>query len=289
METVQTTDEKELPADKNEVKDKVYLHQSLSITLQLELELYQLQLEFVDELQLSKEPLRIDVVIIKKESGTKIKKNIGHIFEDYNIFEFKSTNDSLSIWSYIKVIGYAVIYSAFKKVPLDDITVSFVCNPHPRELFKYLKNERGFSIEEVMQGIYYVDGDIFKVQIIELKKLSDQENLFLKTFRSDLTFHEVKTLVDKSDKYKGNELFATYMARIMKANQEVSKEVMNVITCPETYDFFDEICNMTGVKERYQEETKAETALNMLQDGLPVDKVAGYVEMTVAWVKKLIK
>ena len=33
---------------------------------------------------------------------------------------------------------------------------------------------------------------------------------------------------------------------------------MNVITCPETYDFFDEICNMTGAKERYQAKAKAE-------------------------------
>ena len=47
--------------------------------LQLEFHQYLHALKFIDEHQLSKEALIIDVIIIKKERGVKIEKNIGRI------------------------------------------------------------------------------------------------------------------------------------------------------------------------------------------------------------------
>ena len=74
---------------------------------------------------LSKEALKMDVLIIKKEKDVEIDKNIGKIFKGYNIFEYKSETDYLSVFDYNKVLGYALLYSSFEKVSLNDLTVSF--------------------------------------------------------------------------------------------------------------------------------------------------------------------
>ena len=99
-------------------------------------------LEFQDEYPLSKEALIMDVLVIKKKLGERIDKNIGRIFKTYNVFEFKSETDSLTVNDYNKVIAYALLYSSFTPANVSDITVSFVVTIHPRELFKYLKEER---------------------------------------------------------------------------------------------------------------------------------------------------
>ena len=58
----------EAPAQR-EKQGKIYWHRSFYNALQLELYPYRHQLTFEDEHQLSKEPLRMDVLVIKKASG----------------------------------------------------------------------------------------------------------------------------------------------------------------------------------------------------------------------------
>ena len=74
--------------------------------------------------------------------------------------------------------GCAMIYSAFEKKSIEDITVSFVITPKPVKLFNHISNDRGFEVDEVSQGMYYVKGDAFSIQIIESKKLNAKENIF---------------------------------------------------------------------------------------------------------------
>ena len=193
----------------------------------LEFYSYYYKLRFEDEHHLSFEPLIIDIIVIKKESGMKIEKNIGQIFKDHNIIEFKPADDSLGVRDYIKVMAYAGLYSTFEKIPPTDITASFVINRHPRKLFKYLENERGLTIREVKSGIYYIEGDAFSVQIIECKKLSEQENLYLKSIRNNLTPLDVKALMEDLDKHADPELSSAYAVRIALANPGAYEEVIN--------------------------------------------------------------
>ena len=112
-------------------QDKVYWHDGFYAALQLELHDYKDSLIFEDEHQLSKEALIMDVLIIKKTADVKIDKNIGQIFKSHNIFEYKSEHDNLSIWDYNKVTGYAMIYSAFKKISITDITIALLLRQSP--------------------------------------------------------------------------------------------------------------------------------------------------------------
>ena len=72
---------------------------------------------------LSKEELRIDVLVIKKEQGVDIEKNIGKMFRAINLFEFKSEQDSLTVDDYHKVMGYAYFYASSVRASLSDITI----------------------------------------------------------------------------------------------------------------------------------------------------------------------
>ena len=113
-----------------ENKKTIYWHEAFYEALQLEFYEYKNVLNFENEHMLSKESLKIDVVVIKKTSDIEIKKNIGKIFESYNIFEFKSEHDYLSINAYNKGLAYAFLYSSFQNINTSDITIGNVAKPH---------------------------------------------------------------------------------------------------------------------------------------------------------------
>lgn len=65
------------------------------------------KLRFEEEHILGKKPMQIDLLIIKMKTEEKIRKNIGKIFREHNIIEYKSPEDYLSINDFYKVYGYA--------------------------------------------------------------------------------------------------------------------------------------------------------------------------------------
>ena len=170
---------------------KIYRHEAFYEALKFELHRYKDFLEFQNEHQLSKEALRIDVLVVKKNTDVQIKKNIGKIFREHNIFEYKSELDSFSFWDYNKVMGYAFLYSSFEKIPLSEITVSVALTMFPREAVKSLKHEHGFSVQDLGNGIYYIEGGLVPIQILESKRLSKKNNLFLRNLRSNLSMDDI--------------------------------------------------------------------------------------------------
>ena len=69
-------------------------------------------LEMHEEYLLSKKPLQMDILIIKKLKDIQIRKDIGRIFRKHNIIEYKSPSDNLSINDFYKVYGYACVYQS---------------------------------------------------------------------------------------------------------------------------------------------------------------------------------
>lgn len=92
---------------------------------------------------LSKEPIRIDLLIIKDEAlKSGIKNEIGHIMRKYNIIEYKSPKDELNIDDYYKTVGYACLYKGYGEnvdiIPADELTVSLFRARHPQKLMPEL-------------------------------------------------------------------------------------------------------------------------------------------------------
>ena len=86
-----------------EKSQRISWHPAFIEALQLELEAYEDALEFISEYQLTSEPLKIDCVVIKKTKDIEIKKNIAAIFREWNILEYKSPDDHVSVEDFYKV------------------------------------------------------------------------------------------------------------------------------------------------------------------------------------------
>ena len=76
--------------------EKIQWHPAFDAALQIELGEETKYLEFDSEHLLSKKPMQIDV-LVKNERHVKIQKNIGRIFRQYNVVEYKSPEDDLNI------------------------------------------------------------------------------------------------------------------------------------------------------------------------------------------------
>jgi len=74
-----------LPMSKDtEPNDKIYWHPAFFEAIKVELEEYGDDLSFVYQHQLTSEPLRIDVLIIKKAKNAPLRKKIASIFRRDN-------------------------------------------------------------------------------------------------------------------------------------------------------------------------------------------------------------
>jgi hypothetical protein len=81
-----------------------------------------------------------------------------------------------------------------------NITLTFVTRRYLREILKYLTGVRGYEVTESLSGIYTVKGDYLPIQIIETKKLSEDENLWLKSLTNDLESSAAKTILEVGKK-----------------------------------------------------------------------------------------
>ncbi|MEY8000438.1 hypothetical protein AB8U03_09575 [Clostridium sp. Mt-5] len=208
--------------------EKIKWHPAFAAAMQLELKEYREYLEFTTEYQLTDEPLRIDVLVIKED--IQITKSIGKIFRKYNILEYKSPTDYISVDDYYKVRAYAYLYKALSQktdaVDIDEMTVTLTSSKYPRKLMDYLKNKKKTSVEAVGDGIYYIKGTDVETQLIVSKELNDNEAKYLKLLQIQ---QQDKSLMENwMEEYINNikdPLYAMIMDVLAKANPNKIMEV----------------------------------------------------------------
>ena len=81
---------------------KLQWHTAFSAGMHIEFREEMEKLRFEEEHILGKKPMQIDLLIIKMKTEEKIRKNIGKIFREHNIIEYKSPEDYLSINDFIR-------------------------------------------------------------------------------------------------------------------------------------------------------------------------------------------
>jgi len=89
--------------------------------------------------------------------STRIKKNIAAIFRKWNLLEYKSPDDYVSVTDFYKVYGYACLYASLEKVPITDLTITFIESRYPEKLLDHLKNVRRYTVEETGHEIYNIN------------------------------------------------------------------------------------------------------------------------------------
>ena len=218
-------------------KTKLQWHPAFGAALRITLQDEMKYLEMHEEYLLSKKPLQMDVLIIKKLKDIPIRKAIGQIFRKHNIIEYKSPGDGLSINDFYKVYGYACIYQSdtnkVKEIDPEDLTLTFVCSHYPRDMIQHLERIRGIRTEFQGAGIYYLKGDPIPMQILIAPKLSDKENYWLQSMRTDLQAgEEIRKLMCEYEKHRKSKDYAAVMDLITRANweqMEVEKKMCDAL------------------------------------------------------------
>ena len=281
-------------AKEEKVQTKLQWHPAFFAGIQIELEEERDKLIFENEHQLSTKPLEIDVLIIKKQPNVQIKKNIGRIFRGYNIIEYKSPEDSLSIDDFYKVYGYACFYKSdvlsVNAIKAEDITLTFVVNKFPREMVKKLQRTRKIEFVKFDEGIYHISGDIFPIQVIHTTKLSKENNFWLRNLTNDLKAKEdARNLLEKYNDRQQENLYQSVMDIIVKANIELFEEVDDMC------DALMEIvkpkvdAKVKEAEEKGRELEKMDLIRKMVAKEMPVEEIADLLEESVETVQNLIK
>lgn len=270
-------------------------HPAFYAGIQIELEDDADKLTFIREYPLATKPILIDVLIIKKNTEDKIKKNIGNIFRKHNIVEYKSPRDYLSIDDFYKVYAYTCYYiSSSKKVngiSADEVTITFVSFRYPDKMLKVLKQDRVLEIKKVDKGIYYILGDSFPMQLIVTKKLSPDNNFWLSCLTNDLKGHSI---IDKISseyrKHRRDELYKSVMNIIVRANKEQFEEEKSM--CEAILELFQDEVDIATKKAREEgrSEGKSEGRSEGRSEGISESVVmllANYGTVTTSLTEKI--
>jgi hypothetical protein len=121
---------------------------------------------------------------------------------------------------FYKVLSYAFLYVALNNTLIKDLTLSIIETRHPRELFKHIEEQHG-RITEVAPGIYHIAGYPLAIQVIESKKLSFEENLWLKGLTKDLSPVVAGSTLKESWKKDRQAELGAYLYVLILANLEV--------------------------------------------------------------------
>ena len=279
-----------LPKPKTETgRGRSHWHPAFLLAVQMELFDYRDSLEFKYEYQLTSEPLRIDILVIKKPKNLIIDKNIARMFRSDNILEYKSPSDYLSVKDFFKVYAYANLYAAITPgVDLADITITFVTNRYPRKLLHYLANVRSYTVNETSPGIYYVTGDYISIQIIESRKLPAEENLWLNSLRNDLKAENVGTILQQGKQFTQEMSVNAYMDILHQANLNAFTEVKQMWSFTEfALEGLTENGVLPQLVEQGIEKKLKITAKNLLNKGMPIEEIAQVTELPVESIRAL--
>jgi hypothetical protein len=245
-------------------------------------------LDFEAEHQLTAEPLKIDVLIIKKKKDIEIKKNIGQIFRLFNVVEYKSPNDHVTVEAYHKTQCHSRLYASQNKVDIADMSVTVVATRHPRKLLAFLKDR--YTVKHTQRGIYLVEGDTSPTQVLVSEELSKEENLWLNSLRNDLSAEQFERAA--KSKERGLPMDAFFRV-IGEANAKILEELYmkkNGVVLTEKLDaYFNEKYaipreiqmgrNMviTFLRAKFAKIPKRiENAINQMNDSVALESLAAH-------------
>lgn len=274
-------------------KTKLQWHPPFYRSLQIELESDLNYLNFKEEYPVKKLPGRMDLLITKK-SDYQVDKSIGRIFSKYNFVEYKPQGDTMGIDDYFYMYGNACLMKSSgcsqDAIQKSDITITFVSYSYPRELIKYLQKKCNKVICKAYEGIYYVKGCDFAIQLVILRELDSGEYLWLSSLHKGLGFQQQERLIQEYQSNRENHIYEEVMSFIAMINkdefrryEDMCKGLMEVVR-PEIEQEKEEAIRKAEPK------IIQETCLNVaksLKDCLDVETIAQKLELPVEIVRKL--
>jgi len=200
---------------------RIVWHPAFAQAIENEFEDSKDALTFETEHPLTSEPLRIDILIIKKIKDVEIKKNIGQIFRGFNVIEYKRPDEYITIEAYNKAQSYSRLYASFNKVDINNMSVTVAVTQHPRTLLAFLRKQ--YTVTNEQKGIYVVVGDTSPTQILVADELPEEDNVWLTSLRKDLTEEQIERILATAE---GREKTDAFLHTVIEANAETIGELL---------------------------------------------------------------
>ena len=184
-------------------------------------------------------------------------------------------------------------------IKIEEITISYVSKKYPRKLIQHLKIVRGYQLIPQGNGIWYIEGGMFPMQLIVTSKLTKEENFWLKNLTNDLkNTAEAEALFTEYEKHKDSNLHKSVMNLIMRANREVFKEARSNM-CEALMELMEDVIEekfaagrSEGISEGLSKgrlESLLELISKKLAKGKTIEQIADDLEKTVPEIEDLLK
>ena len=185
-----------------EIEQNIQWNPAFCSAIELELLANKKDLKYEREHNLSKMPLRIDFLVIKKKQNAVIKNEIDDFFLKNNIFEYKSPGDRMDAGTFYKALSYACLYKDETENADDilnmDITVTLVREQKTEKLLRRLGEK--YELTKRAEGIYRIRGMLFPVQFLVTSEMNREGHVFLTSLTRTMSREQAHRLLDKTSK-----------------------------------------------------------------------------------------
>ena len=209
-----------------EIEDNIQWHPAFCSAIELELRENKKDLKYEREHNLSKKPLQIDFLVIRKKQNAIIKNEIGDFFLKNNLFEYKSPGDSMDSGTFYKALAYACLYKdeiahgtateEANETFHTDTTITLVREQKPIKLLQQLGEH--YEVTRRSDGIYRIHGMLFPMQILVTKELDKKSHVFLTALTRTMSREQARWFLDNTSKLEDNK------------DRENADSVMNVVS-----------------------------------------------------------
>ena len=249
----------------------------------------------------ARKPLQIDLLIIEKNKNIRIKNQIGHIFRQNNIIEYKSPGDSMSIDDFYKATAYACMYKALGEkvdaVSANELTISMMRESYPAGMIATLKRQ-GIEIEKMYDGIYYLKNFFIPTQIVVTKELSQGLHNSFRVLSRNVDEKDIETFLKDAEGYigKSEKSDADAVLQVsMSANYELYEKVRRDNTMCEALrrlmkDEIEEALDAAKQEGSAEGHIQAqrETSMALAKMGMAVENIATAVNASIEQVQSWI-
>jgi hypothetical protein len=163
------------------------------------------------------------------------------------------------------VRAYALLYSVLNKKDTENMSITFVTATHPRKLLEYLEKKPQFEPREQRPGIYYVEGDLFAIQIIETQRLEEGSDgiKLLKDLRGGLNGEELQQIIEMVKKMPKGAPLSAYIHMVLEANSKGLREMRAMSDTS-----LDAVLEEFGLAEKWETKGREEGLERGREEGL---------------------
>lgn len=261
---------------------------------------YKDSVQVISEFELFRKPIKVDVLIIKRDENVVINNAVMRFFKLHNIVEFKSPKDNFNIEDFDKTLGYFHIYLSkerdSKKPPLtfNEVAITIVSVKKPHKTLEILRDERNYKIVETeTSGIYYIinGGTTPAIQLVISSELPNSDDdpslLWIRSFRDNLTTEEAIEATKKAKSKDYNDPVWDVLDFLLSANSNIKKEVKEMSTAYERVWQTLAGDKIASAAAEAREQHAMDMARKMIAKNRPVDEIVEFTGLDLNTVLHL--